>query len=67
MSMVPGQESLADAGLVEPEPAKPQPGDGEDYEPDLPRPDLRGEAGEADVAEQELEGPDDEVDDYPEA
>ena len=66
MSMVPGQESLADAGLVEPGPAQPRPGDDEDYEPDLPRPDLRGEAGEAGVAEQELEVPDDEADDYPE-
>lgn len=67
MSTVPGQESFEDAGLVEPKTDAPPQGAGEDYEPELPRPDLRGEAGEADVVEQETDVPDDASEDYPEA
>ena len=67
MSTVPGQESFDDAGLVEALPVVPPQIAGEDYEPEGSRPDLRGEAGEADVAEQEVEVAGDESDAYPEA
>jgi hypothetical protein len=67
MSTVPGQDSFNDAGLAEPLPGVPPQIEGEGYEPDGPRPDLRGEAGEADVAEQKVDVPDDKSEDYPEA
>ncbi|MBE7700079.1 hypothetical protein H9623_07135 [Oerskovia sp. Sa1BUA8] len=67
MSTVPGTESWRDAGLVTPDdddpknlveeeltpPATPSgTDDPEDYSPRTPRPDLDGEADEADVVEQ---------------
>lgn len=66
MSTVPGPESWVDAGLVEPEledvvEATATP---EEYSPPDPRPDLEGAAAEADVAEQAVEVPDDQGDDY---
>ncbi len=66
MSTIPGPESWLDAGLAEPPLAQPVeiPEDVEEYLPPDPRPDLVGEAEEADVAEQVLEVPDDEGDDY---
>ena len=66
MSTVPGHDSFNDAGLVEPLTSLPPQIDGEDHGPDGPRSDLRGEAGDADVAEQEVEVPEDEPEDYPE-
>lgn len=66
MSTTPGQDSWRDAGLTEPPLAQPveAPEEPEDYLPPDPRPDLVGEAEEADVAEQVVEVPDDETDDY---
>jgi hypothetical protein len=66
VSTIPGPESWADAGLVEPPLAQPVelPEEPEEYLPPEPRPDLAGEAEEADVAEQAEEVPDDDVDDY---
>lgn len=66
MSTVPGPESWEDAGLAEPPLARPVeiPPEPEEYLPPEPRPDLAGEAEEADVAEQATEVPEDGVDDY---
>jgi hypothetical protein len=65
MSTVPGSESWHDAGLDTPDddtprslveeetrPGAPDDEEPEDYEPATPRPDLEGEADEADVVEQ---------------
>ena len=66
MSTVPGTESWRDAGLATPDddtpknlveeeltpPGAPDADDVEDYSPRTPRPDLDGEADEADVVEQ---------------
>ncbi|MHA7133994.1 hypothetical protein [Oerskovia turbata] len=65
MSTVPGSESWRDAGLQTPDddtprnlveeetrPPTPARDEAEDYEPATPRPDLEGEADEADVVEQ---------------
>ena len=65
MSTVPGAEAWRDAGLVTPDDVPtnlveeksqgeptPSPEDAEDYTPGTPRPDLDGEAAEADVVEQ---------------
>ena len=67
MSTVPGTDSWRDAGLVTPDDdapknlveeelappaASPDADDVEDYSPRTPRPDLDGEADEADVVEQ---------------
>jgi hypothetical protein len=64
MSTVPGSDAWRDAGLepVEPVPARlvddvddldaPDP---DEYEPGFPRPDLDGDADEADVVEQDSE------------
>jgi hypothetical protein len=66
VSTIPGPESWSDAGLVEQPLARPVelPEEPEEYLPPEPRPDLDGEAAEADVAEQAAELPDDDVDDY---
>ncbi|HLS25451.1 MAG TPA: hypothetical protein VK063_06215 [Beutenbergiaceae bacterium] len=62
MSTIPGDESWNDAGLVDPDAHEPvnlvdevsrtSADSGEDYTPGTPRPDLFGEASEADVADQ---------------
>lgn len=65
MSTVPGAEAWRDAGLTTPDDVPtnlveeesqgdppPSPEDAEDYTPGSPRPDLDGEAAEADVVEQ---------------
>jgi hypothetical protein len=67
MSTVPGQESFDDAGLVEAPPVVPPQIAAEDDEPEGSRPDLRGAAGDSDLAEQEADVADDESEGYPEA
>ncbi len=62
MSTIPGDESWNDAGLVDPDAHEPanlvdevsrsSAESGEDYLPGTPRPDLDGNADEADVADQ---------------
>lgn len=61
MSTIPGQDSWRDAGLTSERPDEPvdlrvapQEDSAEEYEPAAPRPDVDGEATEADVAEQAL-------------
>ncbi|MFF3062975.1 hypothetical protein ACFVQ3_00315 [Oerskovia sp. NPDC057915] len=78
MSTVPGTDSWRDAGLVAPDDDAPKnlveeeltppvessdADDAEDYSPRTPRPDLDGEADEADVVEQASVVPLDEGDD----
>ncbi len=60
-------EALADRRPSDAEPGElgPQEHEPEEYEPPDPRPDLRGAADEGDVAEQLVEVPADEHDDYP--
>lgn len=75
MSVTPGPQSLRDAGLLAPDPAEVVElsdvvrGDAErdtpeEHRPEPPRPDLVGEAEEADVAEQVVEVPEDEDESY---
>ena len=66
MSTTPGDDTLRDAGLVPDDTATCDDVDHLTHrrlpEPDVPRPDLDGEADEADVVEQADEVPDDEDD-----
>ena len=67
MSTVPGKEAWQDAGLAPADPHRPLSladdtdtrDDDEEYEPGFARPDLDGQADEADVVEQDTEVPDD--------
>ena len=67
MSTVPGSEAWRDAGLAPVDPHRPlsladdtdTTDDEEEYEPGFARPDLGGQADEADVVEQDTEVPDD--------
>lgn len=66
MSTTPGPDSWHDAGLDEPALTQPAelPDEPEEYLPSEPRPDLEGNAEEADVAEQVIEVGEDESDEY---
>lgn len=71
MTTAPGHSSWADAGLVPPDNSlvpdserSTVPVPAED-QPRAPKPDLRDEADEADVLEQQTDVPDDDADDYP--